>query len=206
MVNKFIASQLGNPSGLFGGLVLAVMNRQNGALYGKTAGMLALNDGEAVLDIGCGNGYVLGMLAREHDCEFMGIDISADIIKTATRRLREFVKSGKVRLQVQNVEALAFADNSFDKIYTINTIYFWENLDRAMSEIWRVLKPGGLFVNAFYSAKTLANFPHTQYGYRHFSHDQLVMAGQNAGFAKHDIKIVPILKGAAYCALYSKAV
>ena len=96
---------------------------------------------------------------------------------------------------------MSFADCSFSKAYTINTVYFWENLDKAMAEIRRVLKPNGLFVNALYSDKILSRFSHTQFGYKRVTVEQLTRAGVNAGFTA---EVVPVFGGAAYCVLYRK--
>ena len=58
---------------------------------------------------------------------------------------------GKLTFSCQNANMMSFADNSFDKTYTINTVYFWEDLNATMSEIWRIVKPNGLFINTLFS-------------------------------------------------------
>lgn len=198
-VERYIAKQFGNPSGLGGRMVSAVMNRQNRPLYEAAAELLRLSNEDAVLDIGYGNGYMLNMLARRHNCAFTGIDASPSIVGAAARRNRAFVETGRMRLMCQNANGMSFANSSFDKAYTVNTVYFWENPDGIMLEIRRVLKPGGLFINALYSNATLSRFGHTRFGYRHFTPDQLMDAGRRAGFTA---SITPVLDAAAYCVLY----
>lgn len=201
-LNRYIAKQFGNPSGLGGSIVLAVMNRQNLPMYEATEQRLSLAAGDHVLDIGCGNGYVLRMLAQRHSCVFTGIDISKSMINAAARRNRRFVKAGTMHLSCQNAQAMSFADASFDKAYTINTVYFWEHLESTMTEIHRVMRPGGLFINTIYANETLDRFSHTQFGYKRFTVEQIKTASERAGFA---VTITPIMHGAAYCMICESA-
>ena len=200
-INSYIAKQFSRPSGLGGKLVCHIMNRQNSPLYEETIRLLPLSGTDSVLDIGCGNGYVMNMLARQCDGMFTGIDTSASIIEAALWRNRGFVKSGKMKFLCQNACEMSFADCSFEKAYTINTVYFWENLSGTMAEIRRVLIPNGLFINTLYTNETLSRFSHTQIGYRRFTVEQLISAGVKAGFTAN---IVPILNGEACCVLYQK--
>jgi len=178
------------------------MNWQNRHLYQEAVRLLALSGTDSLLDIGCGNGNVLHTLARQFDCAFTGIDTSASMLALAVRRNRAYIKNSKMTLLCQNVNAMSFADHSFSKAYTINTVYFWENLDDTMIEIGRVLKPGGLFMNTLYTDETLSRFSFTQFGYKRFTPEQLTNAGIHAGFTA---ELVPIMNGAAYCVLYRKA-
>ena len=84
-LNSYISQQFSNPAGIGGNFIASVMNKQNRSLYEETMRLLKLSDNESVLDIGCGNGYVLNMLARQYNCAFAGIDTSKSIVKTASR-------------------------------------------------------------------------------------------------------------------------
>jgi len=198
-LNRFIAKQFASPSGIGGKVVSHFMNRQNLPMYEEVIGYLSPMDSDRILDIGCGNGTVLVLLARGYGGVYAGIDISNSMIKTASRRNRAFVKDGRMTLSVENASTMSFTEGSFSKAYSINTVYFWENLNKTMMEIRRVLAPGGLFINAFYSNDTLARFSHTQFGYKRFTPEQLTDAGIDAGF---DVETVPILGGRGYCLLY----
>ena len=200
-LDSYISKQFGNPTGTGGKLVSFIMNRQNRPLYEETIRLLPLSGSDSVLDIGCGNGHVLNMLARHYDCAFTGIDISRSIIHAASRRNRSFLKNGKMKLMPRDVNEMPFPDESFSKVYTINTVYFWDNAGSTMLKIRRVLKPGGLFINALYTNETLSRFSHTKLGYKRFTREQLVGMGENVGFA---VTVVPILDASAYCVLYKK--
>jgi ubiquinone/menaquinone biosynthesis C-methylase UbiE len=52
-----------------------------------------------------------------------------------------------------NVNSLPFQDEQFDKVFSIHTVYFWHELSPTISEIFRVLKPGGAFILTFCDGK-----------------------------------------------------
>lgn len=201
-INSYIAKQFSDPKGLGGSLVSLIMNRQNRSLYDETIKLLSLSDSDSVLDIGCGNGYVLNMMAHQCNASYAGIDTSANIIEAATRRNRIFVENKKMSFACQDMNDMSFADGTFSKAYTINTVYFWSDPIKSMSEIRRVLKHNGVFINTLYSSETLSHFSHTKFGYKRYTAEQLTDLGINAGFI---VKGIPILQGAAYCYVYQKA-
>ncbi len=200
-LDSYISKQFSNPAGIGGRLVSFVMNRQNRPLYEETMRFIAPSDADSVLDIGCGNGYVLKLLAQRYNVAFTGIDPSESILSEAARRCRVFVRAGRMTFHCRDVSAMPFADNAFSIAYTINTVYFWEDLHRAMTEIRRVLKPDGLFVNAFYTAETLSRFSHTRFGYKRLTVEQLTAAGNDAGFS---VRAETVLGGSASCLLYQR--
>jgi len=205
MLDKFIASHLSKPKGFFGRVVSFFMNRQNRRIYEKTINILDVKDGEHILDIGCGNGFVLNMIAQNKsqnkNVKFTGIDISESIINAAKGRNREYISMGIMEFYVQDIGRMDFGDGSFDKVYTINTVYFWEDLDKTMVNISRVLKPKGTFFNTLLPNETLEKFSFTKNGYKKHAKEQLIRAGKEAGF---DVEIIPIFNGFANCYVYRK--
>jgi ubiquinone/menaquinone biosynthesis C-methylase UbiE len=197
-LNSFIANQLRHPTGIGGKLVFSVMNRQIRPLYEDVVQLLPLSDSDNVLDIGCGNGNVLNMLAGRSGGNFTGIDISPSAIKSALKHNRRYVKSRRMKFLCQDMNKMPFGDCSFNQIYTINTVYFWDNLDVTMSEIRRILKPEGLFINALFTNDTLNSLSHTK-SYKRFTPEELIDAG-----ASFTADIVPVFNGKAYCVLYRK--
>ena len=92
--------------------------------------------GSKVLDVGCGTGEMAARLA-EGGYEAWGVDIAEPMIRYACHRH----KSGQFR--VGDVERIPFDDNSFDAVVCLGVIEYLANDERALSEIRRVLKPGG---------------------------------------------------------------
>jgi ubiquinone/menaquinone biosynthesis C-methylase UbiE len=198
---SYIGEQFHKPTGLGGKLATFVMNRQNWRQYAGVEAALNLSGTESVLDIGFGNGYLLKRLAGRYDCRFYGVDISPDMLQTATKRNRKFIDSGKMRLSLGSAEQTGLESSSIDKAYTVNTVYFWSSLDAGLADIWRILKPGGVFVNAFYSKKMLDSLPIADKGYAKYEIDELLEAGKRNGFA---VEAHPIVEGRAYCLTYRK--
>lgn len=191
-LNKYIAKQFANPRGTGGRIVMAVMNRQNAQMYEVTERLLRPQAGDTVLDIGCGNGFMMELIARRCDCHLIGTDISGDALKSAKHRL----KGKHVELLCCPVEEMPLEDATVDKAVTINTLYFWEDLASGFAEIARVLKPGGIFVGTHYTNRSLESYSHTQFGYQMHPEGEVVSAALDAGF---EADIVPVMDGRAFC-------
>jgi ubiquinone/menaquinone biosynthesis C-methylase UbiE len=197
----YIGEQFHKPSGLGGKFVTFVMNIQNQQQYNGTETALGLCSSDIVLDIGFGNGYLLNRLAKHYNSRFFGIDISDDMLRTATVRNYRFIDDGRMMLSLADALNTGFADSFFDKVYTVNTVYFWQDLDAGLAEIWRILKPGGVFVNAVYTKEFLEQLPVTKYGYAKYTLEQFTEAGTRTGFTM-DARTVVSKK--AYCLMYQK--
>jgi len=103
--------------------------------------------GRRVLDIGCGNGYVLEQYARAGAIAF-GIDLSqAAVALSRTRFTLEGVASV---LAVANVQELPFRAASFDCVSCVGVLHHTPDPRQGIQEILRVLKPGGRFILMVY--------------------------------------------------------
>lgn len=98
-----------------------------------------------IADIGCGNGYTLGVLkSKFHACKYWGVDFSEELINIAKNRNLancEFIEN--------SVCSLDFDDNFFDVVYTqrcLINILNWEEQKKALNEIHRVIKPNGYYL------------------------------------------------------------
>jgi ubiquinone/menaquinone biosynthesis C-methylase UbiE len=98
--------------------------------------------GDRLLDVGCGNGAYTTVLGRDFR-EVHAIDVEPQRIE----RFRETVAADpKFSVTVGSAEALDFADDSFDVVTAIEVLEHIVDLERALAEIRRVVRPGGAFL------------------------------------------------------------
>jgi ubiquinone/menaquinone biosynthesis C-methylase UbiE len=91
------------------------------------------------------------------------------MIGEAKKINEEWIDKGQAEFILADVAALPFAAASFNTIFTINTIYFWEDAVQVLSEIKRVLAPGGKFICTLRPKRLMENYPFTKYGFSMFS-------------------------------------
>jgi len=103
--------------------------------------------GKRVLDVGCGNGYVLSRYAREGAITF-GVDLTEAGIALSQRRFELLGLTGE--FTVGNAESLPFPDNTFDCVCSMGVLFLAPDTRKAVAEVYRVLKPGGRLIVMFY--------------------------------------------------------
>jgi ubiquinone/menaquinone biosynthesis C-methylase UbiE len=171
--SKMVAKQLRKPSGLLASKVGNEMNRSNSELYDLTIDAMQLTNNESVLEIGFGNGKFFDKLFSVADnLQISGLDFSEEMVKAATVNNPSTSNSGALTLTFGSSDKIPFADNSFDKVFCINVIYFWEQPAAHLKEIYRVLKPGGKFYTTIRSKESMAEMPFTKYGFNIYSQDE----------------------------------
>jgi ubiquinone/menaquinone biosynthesis C-methylase UbiE len=124
------------------------MNRTNAAINVFAVQQLDLKPADRVLEIGFGGGVTLPSLLKTSSF-VAGVDRSADVVRRAKARFANAVRAGRADFRVGTVEALPFEAGSFDKVCTVNTVYFWTSLQQGFAEIRRVLTPDGRVVVGF---------------------------------------------------------
>jgi ubiquinone/menaquinone biosynthesis C-methylase UbiE len=157
---RAIGRQLAHPRGLGGwitGQVMRVANRRPTAL---AIDALAVEPGTRVLDLGCGPGGALGLLARRAGPGVVhGMDHSLAMLAQASARNAKGIRDGVIILTQGSFEALPYASASFDRVMASNVIYFWREPDVVMREILRVLKPGGRLAVYATDGADMAHWP-----------------------------------------------
>jgi ubiquinone/menaquinone biosynthesis C-methylase UbiE len=112
-----------------------------------------------LLEIGCGIGIDTLTLAALGFKEVVGVDLSETAIGIASNNAKA-KNIGNVRFERANGENLNFPANNFDFVYSFGVIHHTPSINRAVAEIHRVLKPGGLAMIMIYHRHSFVNFVH----------------------------------------------
>ena len=78
-----------------------------------------------------------------------GFDHAEDMVAALSHRARRLVEEDRLELRAGDSSALPWPDATFDGVFAVHTIYFWQEAGRHLSEIHRVLRSGGRLVLAF---------------------------------------------------------
>ena len=199
---EYIGSQFGNPRGFVGKVCCVIMNVINKAMYKNTVSLIDIPSGSNLLDIGYGNGYLLNCVYKKTRANLYGIDISEDMKIQATKRNKIAMHDEKLFLDIGDCCDLKYEDDFFEAVTSINTVYFWEDTIKGLSEIRRTLKAGGSFYNVVYTKEWLDKLSYTEKGFKKFEPDELALLGRTAGFEK--IQVKDIVKGKSFVVIYTK--
>lgn len=110
----------------------AAVNRWDPTHLAKMDRLLGLKAGERVLEVGCGVGHLTKRLASR-GIDITGIDVNPNASEIA----------GTDRVMTMRAESLAFPDDTFDAIVSVHAIEHIPELEEALVEMGRVLRPGG---------------------------------------------------------------
>lgn len=130
---------------------------------------------KTILDIATGTGDLAILMSQTQAEKIIGLDISAGMLEVGKKKIAERKLSDKIEMVLGDSEKLPFSDNSFDAITVAFGIRNFETLDKGLSEILRVLRPGGIFVILETSNPT--KFPFKQ-GYVLYSKTLLPLIGR----------------------------
>lgn len=167
--------QLSQPQGWVGQkLVAPFLDRYHARLQKLYFQQAAVRPHDHLLEIGFGSGKALTAFAQlaTHG-KVCGIELSADMIELARLQNRSLIETGRVELKQAGLDQIPYADQSFDKVLTANTIYYWPNPQANVGEMARVLKPGGQMLVAFRAPRINNIFTRTA-GLNWVSPDELI--------------------------------
>lgn len=169
---KILAQNLAHPQGEKGIEIGEMMNETNIGMTLESIKTLLIEDNEHILEIGHGNaGHVRNILNKAIDVKYTGIDISETMHHEAIKLNKDFKNQAEFVLY-EGTE-LPFEDKTFDKIFTVNTVYFWEKPTDFLNEIYRVLKDSGTFVLTFGQRDFMEKLPFTQFGFTLYNTDEM---------------------------------
>jgi ubiquinone/menaquinone biosynthesis C-methylase UbiE len=102
---------------------------------------MPVESGDAVLDLGTGSGYALRALRERGVGRGYGLDGAPEMVRNA----RTYTDDDAVGFLVGDFDALPFADDSLDHVFSMEAFYYAADPANTLEEIRRVLKPGGTF-------------------------------------------------------------
>lgn len=107
--------------------------------------------GQKLLEIGCGLGIELGRLGQL-GFDVTGVDLAPQAVELANANLRRKGVTG--RAMAANAESLEFEDAAFDAVYSSGVLQHTPDMEQAIAEIHRVLKPGGRILIVLYHRRS----------------------------------------------------
>ncbi|WP_323027607.1 bifunctional demethylmenaquinone methyltransferase/2-methoxy-6-polyprenyl-1,4-benzoquinol methylase UbiE [Gelidibacter japonicus] len=112
----------------------------------KVVDIIAKTQPNRILDIATGTGDLAINLAQTSAQEIIGLDISDGMLEVGRKKIADKKLNNKIQMTLGDSENLPFDDNSFDAITVAFGVRNFENLEKGLSEILRVLRPNGTFV------------------------------------------------------------
>ena len=135
------------PKGLGGRRFIRRMNRHHAALAEWALGHVRLPAAARGLDAGCGGGVhtarLLELCPQGHIC---GLDYAETSVRMSRRQNAAAIRAGRCEIVQGSVEAIPWEADRFDFVTAFETVYYWPGPLSSFGEVYRVLRPGGLFL------------------------------------------------------------
>jgi ubiquinone/menaquinone biosynthesis C-methylase UbiE len=130
-----------------------VMGRWSRRLAGPFLDFAGALDGERVLDVGCGTGHLArAIVERSEPSEVRAVDLAPAYIEQAQKH----PVHPRVHFEVGDACALQFADRGFDRAFSLLVLHFVPRPERAIAEMRRVVRPGGVVAAAVSKKRRLS--------------------------------------------------
>ncbi len=170
---------------------------------------ISFSQEDVILDLGCATGVQTLCLGKK--CRrIVGIDPDSDAIACA-RVFSSHARNGALaEFRCGTLEAVHFQSNCFDKVFSICVIEHIPNYEQVMAEVYRILKPGGMFVLSVDSLELiddqeiLEKHRKDHKVVKYFHSDELNAVLEKIGF--RNVKVYPIFRSAFAKKLFVKGV
>ena len=186
----FFSNQARKPTGLFGRLVMSVIFDVGNARLNKFVNeAMSVQENDHILEIGFGTGQLIHEMAKQIDRGLIeGVDFSKTMVSIAQKRNKKHIAGGKVKIVRGNFDEMSYEKEGFNKVCSVNTIYFWTDPQNTAKKIASILEPGGKFVGAFEDISQLERRNLNTEVFRLYSKDDVGTLLMNAGFT-HGVRI-----------------
>ena len=181
---EFFSKQAEKPSGIFGRMVMSrIFEKGNADLNSFMKELLSPEETDHILEIGFGTGSLISdMAVITKRGVIEGVDFSETMLSVARKKNRKYMEEGRVRIRRGSFEEMPYSDNSFDKVCSANTIYFWSDPVDTAKKILKILKPGGKLVIGFGDREQLRKKPLSSKVFRLYSNNDVKNILKDSGF------------------------
>ena len=170
-----VAHMFDNISGNYDGLNRIISLGIDMKWRKKVVALVAEKNPGNILDIATGTGDLVIMMSNTSAKKIIGLDISAGMLAVGKQKIEAKKLSEKIEMVLGDSENMPYPDNYFDAITVSFGIRNFETLEKGLAEIYRVLKPNGIFVILETSVPT--KFPFKQ-GYTFYTKFILPIIGK----------------------------
>jgi ubiquinone/menaquinone biosynthesis C-methylase UbiE len=178
-----IASQLKYPTGEKGIEMGNMMNETNINMTRHSIQNLQIEAGNKILELGHGNaGHVEFIFEQAENIKYYGLEMSELMFQEARQINRNYVSQKQAFFSIYEGNIIPFEDDSFNKVFTVNTIYFWQEPEKLLSEIYRVLQPKGILCITFAEESFMKQLPFTQFEFELYSTEKVEKLIEKSSF------------------------
>lgn len=178
-----IASQLKHPTEEKGIEMGNMMNETNINMTRHSIQNLNISSENRILELGHGNaGHVDFLFQQAEKLKYYGLEMSELMFQEARQINRNFVSQKQAFFSIYDGNIIPFEASFFDKIFTVNTIYFWQDPQKLLLEIYRVLKPNGNFCLTFAEESFMKTLPFTQFEFELYSTEKALKLIEKTDF------------------------
>jgi len=190
-----LGKQLKKPSGDTGISVAHKMNDSNATLYDFVFSLADLKPDDTVLEIGFGNGkFIPKYFEGRPGIRVHGVDHSETMCKEAAGFNARHVESGQLTIKCEDAQKMSYPDGYFDKVFSLNNLYFWEPAGTLTAEIRRVLKKGGRLYLSYTPGSILKKLDCTQEVFNLYEKEDVAQLLRSHGFRVIDQVCQPVSK------------
>lgn len=183
-----IESQLSLPKGEGGVQMAKMMNETNIKMTLDSISALEIREGEHILEMGHGNcDHLKYILDQTSKVQFYGLELSETMFQEAKKLNETYINEKCAAFYLYDGKRIPLESQVMDKIFTVNTLYFWSEPLDMLEELYRVLKPNGRLVITFAKEAFMNNLPFVRDKFNLYSNQKALDLVKQSNFKVYNI-------------------